>query len=117
MDTDVVEEYKLADETEETGTSFLLFLLLYCYLPPSHRPPWSGSPCGEPKSRAAMTYPLPQNQDSWISSETPCSPELYSVNSGTNPLIASTFHVSITVQKSNWVEKSKIFFFFLAWGR
>lgn len=38
MDTDVVEEYKLADETEETGTSFLLFLLLYCYIPPSHRP-------------------------------------------------------------------------------
>lgn len=36
---------------------------------------------------------------------------------GTNPLIASTFHVSITVQKSNWVEKSKIFFFFFFWLR
>ena len=54
MDTDVVEEYKLVDETQEMGTSFLLFLL-YSYIPPSHRPPWSGSPCGEPKSTAAMT--------------------------------------------------------------
>jgi len=64
MDTDVVEEYKLVDETEEMGTSFLLFLLLYSDIPPSQRPPWSGSPCGEPKSRAAVTYPPPHNQDS-----------------------------------------------------
>lgn len=52
MDTDVAEEYKLVDETEQMGT--LLLLLLYSYSPPSHHPPWSGSPCGEPKSRAAM---------------------------------------------------------------
>lgn len=54
MDTDVVEEYQLVDETEQTGTSSLLFLLLYSYSSPSHHPPWSGSPLGEPKSTAAM---------------------------------------------------------------
>lgn len=54
MDTDVAEEYKLVDETEQMGISLLLLLLLYSYSPPSHHPPWSGSPCGEPKSRAAM---------------------------------------------------------------
>lgn len=53
-DTDVVQVYKLADETEQVENlfSFPLFSILTPLSQPF--PPWSGCLCGDPKPRAAV---------------------------------------------------------------
>lgn len=108
MDSDVVEEYKLVDETEQMGTSFLLCILTAL---PVTTLPGLAPPVANPNQELLWynLYLKIRTSEFQVKHHALLNLQWEPRD---KPLIASPFHVSITVQKSNWVEKSKIIFFF-----